>query len=219
MATDITTLAIALQSKEAESNLKVFNELLATGSDQAKKMEHLSIGVDVNEALKELAALKAGYDDIAKSAENIHFDLGTNMPTMPEQPIDTTALEELKTFFQTAAEEMRAQSEALTESLGRIGAGAEAGSAGVRTAGESMREATAAAGEYAEKVRELAAAKKELEKLTAKADADGQAAYNADQKAREAKHDLLVAERELQKVSEQLAATHTGGVGNIMDPR
>ena len=96
MATDITTLAIALQSKEAESNLKVFNDLLATGSDQAKKMEHLSIGVDVNEALKELAALKAGYDDIAKSAENIHFDLGTNMPTMPEQPIDTTALEELK---------------------------------------------------------------------------------------------------------------------------
>ncbi|MDD6338327.1 MAG: hypothetical protein PUC15_08110 [Lentisphaeria bacterium] len=220
MATDITTLAIALQSKEAESNLKVFNELLESGSDKAKRMERMTIGVDVNEALKELAALKAGYDDIAKSAENIHFDLGMNMPSMfapPEPTIDTTALEDLKTFFQTAADEMRKQSELVSESMERMGVGAEHAVESVRTSGESMRGATAAAGEYAEKVRELATAKKELEKLSAKADADGQASYNADQKAREAKHDLLVAERELQKVSEQLNATHTGGAGNIME--
>ena len=215
MATDITTLAIALQSKEAETSLKTFNELLTTGSANAKKMERMSIGVDVSAALKELAALKAGYDDIAKSAANIHFDLGMNMPTAPTA--DASALEELKTFFQEAAEAMRKEAELVSEGMSKMGAGAERAGESVRTAGETMRGAGASAGEYAEKLREVNAAKKEMEKLAAKADADGQAAYNADQKARAAKHDLLQAERELQKVSEQLSKTHMGGAGDIME--
>ena len=223
MATDITTLAIALQSKEAESSLKAFNDLLTTGSANAKKMENMSIGVDVSAALKELAALKAGYDDIAKSAANIHFDLGMNMPTMlappapTTPPIDTAALEEMKAFFQTAAEEMRKEAERVSESMNQMGAGADRAGESVRTAGETMRGAGASAGEYAEKLREVNAAKKEMEKLAAKADADGQAAYQADQKARAAKHDLLQAERELQKVSEQLSKTHIGGAGDVME--
>lgn len=220
MANDITTLAITLQSREAEANLKTFNELLTEGSDKAKRMERMTIAVDVDAAVQQLAAFKASFDDIAKSAQNIHFDLGTNMPmlTPPQTPgLDATALQELKAFFQESAEEMRRQSEALTESLGRIGAGAERAGTTVRAAGESMRVAGASAGEYAVKLREVNAAKKDLEKLAERADADGKAAYEADQRAREAKHNLLVAERELQKVSEQLNATHTGGAGNIME--
>ena len=220
MATDITTLAIQLQSKEAESGLKTFNDLLTAGSKNAKGMEHMTIGVDVDEAVRQLSVFKASFDNIATAAQNIHFDLGMNMPTMlappPVEPADTAALEELKAFFQEAAEEMRKQSELVNESMEKLGAGAERTGTTVRVAGESMRGAGASAGEYAEKLRELNAAKKDLEKLAERADADGKAAYEADQRAREAKRDLLQAERELKKVSEQLNATHTGGAGDIM---
>lgn len=219
MATDITTLAIALQSKEAESNLKIFNELLATGSTNAKKMERMTIGVDVDAALQQLNALRTSYEEIAKTAQNIHFDMGIN-PEMfapkAEPSVDASALEELKAFFQEQAEAVRKQAELVSDAMEKMGAGAESAGGSVRTAGESMRGAGAAAGEYALKVREVAAAKKELEKLAAKADADGQAAYEADKRARDAKHDLIVAERELQKVSEQLSKTHMGGAGDIM---
>ncbi len=219
MATDITTLAIALQSKEAESNLKIFNELLATGSTNAKKMERMTIGVDVDAALQQLNALRTSYEEIAKTAQNIHFDMGIT-PEMfapkAEPSVDASALEELKAFFQEQAEAVRKQAELVSDAMEKMGAGAERAGGSVRTAGESMRGAGAAAGEYALKVREVAAAKKELEKLAAKADADGQAAYEADKRARDAKHDLIVAERELQKVSEQLSKTHMGGAGDIM---
>ena len=219
MATDITTLAIALQSKEAESNLKVFNELLESGSDKAKRMERMTIGVDVDAAIRQLNTLRASYEEIAKTAQNIHFDMGINpeMFSPKSTPsVDVSALEELKSFFQQQAEAVRQQAELVSNAMEKMGTGAETASASFRTTGESMRGAGVAAGEYAEKVRELATAKKELEKLTAKADADGQAAYEADQRARAAKHDLLVVERELQKVSEQLSKTHTGGAGDIM---
>ena len=207
MANDITTLAIALQSREAEANLKTFNELLVTGSENAKKMESMTIGVNVDEAVRQLAAFKQSFDDIAASAQNIHFDLGTNMPQMATPPptVDTAALEELKAFFQESAEEMRRQSEALTESLGKMGAGAETSGASVRTAGESMRGASAATGEYAKKVRELNAAQKEAEKLDAKAAANRQAAWDAREKAIEAKEKLARAQERLNDDRERLA--------------
>lgn len=217
MATDITTLAIALQSKEAESSLKAFNDLLTTGSANAKKMENMSIGVDVSAALKELAALKAGYDDIAKSAANIHFDLGMNMPTMlappapTTPPIDTAALEEMKAFFQTAAEEMRKEAERVSESMNQMGAGAERAGESVRTAGasvrasgESMRGAGAAAGEYAKKLREVNAAKKEMEKLDAKAAMNRQAARTANDEANAIKEKLKLAQERLDADRERM---------------
>ena len=86
MATDITTLAIQLQSKEAESGLKTFNDLLTAGSKNAKGMEHMTIGVDVDEAVRQLSVFKASFDNIATAAQNIHFDLGMNMPTMLAPP-------------------------------------------------------------------------------------------------------------------------------------
>ena len=199
MANDITTLAIALQSREAETNLKTFNELLTAGSKNAKAMENMKIGVDVNAALKELEAFKASYEDIAKTAQNIHFDLGVNMPTAapPVSAVDTSALEELKTFFQEAAEEMRKQAEMVSDGMEKMGAGAERAGGNVRSAGESMRGAGAAASDYAKKIRELNAAKKDLAKAEAKADADAIAANEAYRKAKEARIQLEKAEQRL----------------------
>ena len=199
MANDITTLAIELRSREAEANLKTFNELLDAGSNKAKRMERMTIAVDVDAAVRQLSAFKQSFDDIAASAQNIHFDLGTNMPQMATPPptVDTTALEELKAFFQESAEEMRRQSEALTESLGKVGTSAETSGVSVRTAGKSMQAAGAAASDYAKKVRELNAAKKALEKAEAKADAEAISANEAYRKAAEARRELAKAERSL----------------------
>lgn len=191
MATDITTLAIQLQSREAEASLKTFNELLEEGSRNAKRMERVKIGVDVSEALKELSSFKTGFDDIAKSAANIHFDLGMfSMPNISPN-IETTALEELKTFFRNQADDLRKQSESM------------------RFAGES-------AGEYANNLRVLHTAMRELDAATAKADAAMRLTVEADNRAAEAKRNLTQAEIELKRVSEQLNATHTGGTGDIM---
>lgn len=191
MATDITTLAIQLQSREAEKSLKVFNELLEAGSIQAKRMEHMKISVDVDEALKEISAFKRGFDDIANAAKDIHFDLGTfSMPTISPN-LEATALEELKNFFKNQADDLRKQSDA-------------------------MRFACTSAGEYAEKLRELNAVTREFDAATAKADAAMRLTVEADNRAAEAKRDLAQAEIELKKVSEQLNATHTGGTGDIM---
>ena len=74
MANDITTLAIALQSREAEANLKTFNELLTEGSDKAKRMERMTIGVDVDAAVQQLNTLRASYEEIAKQ---LNIPLGT----------------------------------------------------------------------------------------------------------------------------------------------
>ena len=205
MATDITTLAIALQSKEAESNLKIFNELLATGSTNAKKMERMTIGVDVDAALQQLNALRTSYEEIAKTAQNIHFDMGIT-PEMfapkAEPSVDASALEELKAFFQDQAEAVRKQAELVSDAMEKMGAGAERAGGSVRTAGESMRGAGAATGEYAEKLKELNAAKKEMEKIDAKNDADAMAAMEAFDKAAEAKQRLANAEQELARATE-----------------
>ena len=191
MATDITTLAIQLQSREAENSLKTFNDLLTEGSKNAKSMEHIKIRMDVEEALKGLSDFKAGFDDIAKTAKDIHFDLGTfSMPTISPN-LEATALEELKNFFKNQADDLRKQSDA-------------------------MRFACTSAGEYAEKLRELNAVTREFDAATAKADAAMRLTVEADNRAAEAKRDLAQAEIELKKVSEQLNATHTGGTGDIM---
>lgn len=203
MANDITTLAIALQSKEAEASMQTFNSLLETGSKNAKNMENMRIGVDVDEALRQLTAFKQSYEDIAKTAQSIHFDLGMNMPAAITPPpvqasgVDVAALEEIKAFFEQSAKEMRRQSEALTESLGKVGTSAETSGVSVRTAGKSMQAAGAAASDYAKKVRELNAAKKTLEKAEAKADAEAISANEAYRKAAEARRELAKAERSL----------------------
>ena len=87
MPNDITTLAIEIQSQEAERNLRTFNELLSLSSQTAKKME---------KALAQLNALKAGYRALATSAKNLTFDIGGafSPPT-----IDGGALKSLKELF------------------------------------------------------------------------------------------------------------------------
>lgn len=220
MANDITTLAIALQSREAEANLKTFNELLTEGSDKAKRMERMTIAVDVDAAVRQLSAFKQSFDDIAASAQNIHFDLGTNMPMLTPPPtpgLDATALQELKAFFQESAEEMRRQSEALTESLGKVGASAETSGASVRTAGETMRGASVAAGEYAAKLREVEAAKKEMEKTEAKSEAAAIATLDADNKAADAKRRLAEAQRQLAEATNILNEQAAKGIGSTME--
>lgn len=200
MATDITTLAIALQSKEAESNLKVFNELLESGSDKAKRMERMTIGVDVDAAIRQLNTLRASYEEIAKTAQNIHFDMGINpeMFSPKSTPsVDVSALEELKSFFQQQAEAVRQQAELVSSAMEKMGTGAERAGGNVRSAGESMRGAGAAASDYAKKIRELNAAKKELAKAEAKADAEAISANEAYRKAKEARIQLEKAERSL----------------------
>ena len=221
MANDITTLAIELQSKEAETSLQTFNALLSEGSKNAKAMERLPIGVDIDEAVRQLSLFKDSFDDIAKRAGDIHFDLGVNMPTAfaaprPEPGADNAALEELKAFFEESREDMREVMGAFKESMEQLSAMADRAGTSIRVSGESMREAGESAGEYAAKLREVNAAQKELDKLDAKSEADAKAAYEADQRAAEAKRALTEAQRELKKVSEQLNATHAGGAGDIM---
>ena len=96
MPNDITTLAIEIQSQEAERNLRTFNELLSLSSQTAKKMEKVSIEIDVQGALAQLNALKAGYRALAASAKNLTFDIGGafSPPT-----IDGGALKSLKELF------------------------------------------------------------------------------------------------------------------------
>ena len=223
MANDITTLAIALQSKEAEASMQTFNSLLETGSKNAKNMENMRIGVDVDEALRQLTAFKQSYEDIAKTAQNIHFDLGMNMPAAITPPpvqasgVDVAALEEVKSFFQQAAEEMRRQSEALNESMEKMGAGAERAGQSIRVSGESMRVTGAAASEYAEKLREVNAAKKEMEKLDAKSEADAQAVFEADTKAAEAKRELAKAQKQLADATEKYNTHAARGGGFTLE--
>ena len=76
MPNDITTLAIEIQSQEAERNLRTFNELLSLGSQTAKKMEKVSIEIDVAGALAQLQALQTGYHDLAASVQNLNLDMG-----------------------------------------------------------------------------------------------------------------------------------------------
>ena len=205
MANDITTLAIALQSKEAEASMQTFNSLLETGSKNAKNMENMRIGVDVDEALRQLTAFKQSYEDIAKTAQSIHFDLGMNMPAAITPPpvqasgIDTSALQEIKAFFEQSAEEMRRQSEALNESMEKMGSGSKSAGQSIRVSGESMRVTGAAASEYAKKVREVNAAEKEMNKLFEKTRTDSHAMIQADYKALEAKERLKKAEQQLAK--------------------
>ena len=219
MSTDITTLAIEIQSQEAERNLRTFNELLSLSSQTAQKMEKVSIAIDVNDALSQLQALKAGYDELAASAQNVHFDMGTPTPPAVAPDIDTTALDMLKEFFATSAEMSKAfrqELEQFSEAVQKL----EADSVKISTAGgrsvASMRNGVAVSREYAAALRELNAAQKEMEKAVAKADEAMKATVAADKDAEEVKQRIAQAERELATVSRQLSETHRGRQGDIL---
>ena len=59
MPNDITTLAIEIQSQEAERNLKSFYEMMTVASQTAGKMEKVSISMDAGQAIAH--GSKGGY--------------------------------------------------------------------------------------------------------------------------------------------------------------
>lgn len=61
MANDITTLAIEIQSQEAERNLRTFQELLTLSSQAAHKMEKVSIEIDAGNAISQLQTMREVY--------------------------------------------------------------------------------------------------------------------------------------------------------------
>ena len=103
MPNDITTLAIEIQSQEAERNLRTFNELLSLSSTTAQKMEKVSIAVDVTQAVAQLRALRESYAEVASAAGSMSLDI----PAIPSPDINASALEELKTFFAQSLEASR----------------------------------------------------------------------------------------------------------------
>lgn len=63
MANDITTLAIQIQSQEAERSLQTFNALMLAGSQAAAKISNIAVNVDVSAAMAQIQALKSAAAD------------------------------------------------------------------------------------------------------------------------------------------------------------
>ena len=169
MPNDITTLAIEIQSQEAERNLRTFNELLSLSSQTAQKMEKVSIEIDVTGALTQLNALRENYIACAKAAESMTFD----MPQVASPEVDTTALDELKAFFAQsleASKELRAEMANFNDELEKLEAGNIKVASSYGGAESGARMAAVANSEYARVFREVVAAQKEMEKAVAKAD-------------------------------------------------
>ena len=165
MPNDITTLAIEIQSQEAERNLRTFNELLSLGSQTAQKMEKISIDMDASSAVAQLQALRNGYANLAASLNDLHLDVA--MPEMPAvsapggPAVDTSALEELKAFFASTAEMSKALREEMTqfnESLRELEANSSktASAGGAQTS--SMSQGITVSREYSAALNELTTA-------------------------------------------------------------
>lgn len=63
MANDITTLAIQIQSQEAERSLQTFNALMLASSQAAAKISNIAVNVDVSAAMAQIQALKSAAAD------------------------------------------------------------------------------------------------------------------------------------------------------------
>ena len=219
MAIDITTLAIKIQSQEAERNLRTFNELLSLSSHTAKKIEKVSIEVDVNGALAQLHALKAEYSNLAASAKSAYAEMERGSTAFVAPATDAENLNALKDFFASTAEMSKAMREEMTqfnEALAQL----EANSVKTATAGgahiESMSNGATMSREYAAALKEVAAAQKEMEKTAAQADEAMKATVAADEDAEAVKKRLTQAQRELTSISKQLAETHRTMSGDII---
>lgn len=214
MPNDITTLAIEIQSQEAERSLRSFNEIMEASSRNAGKLEKISVEVDVQAAIQQIQALKTGYDDLAASVQNIAGDINLGGIAAPAAapPIDTTALEALKEFFVSSAEMARG----LREEVGQLAEAmkqSEVETIKVSTAGSG---AATVSREYAETLRELNAAQRELAKESAKADEAMRAFTDADNEAAAIARRLAQAKRDLNAVTQALNDTHNTYKGNIM---
>ena len=213
MPNDITTLAIEIQSQEAERNLKSFYEMMVFASQTAGKMEKVSISMDAGQAIAQLRELRTVYEEIAAAGSKIAFDLPQvpNIAAAPE--VDTSALAELKAFFSQNLE----LSQALREEMANFNAELEkidAQSAKVATshggAESGARAAAAAHGEYAETLREVVKAQKEYEAAAAKADEAMREVAAADADAAEVKRMLTDTKREYAKAYKEWSdAYHT----------
>ncbi|MBQ7695934.1 MAG: hypothetical protein IJT50_12525 [Lentisphaeria bacterium] len=219
MAIDIATLAIKIQSQEAERNLRTFNELLSLSSHTAKKMEKVSIEVDANGALAQLRELKAEYRSLAASAKSAYAEMESGSTAFVAPATDAENLNALKDFFASTAEMTRTLREEMTqfnESLREL----EANSVKTATAGgaqtSSMSQGITVSREYSAALKELSAAQREMEKAAAQADAAMKATVAADEDAAAVKKRLRDAQKELAKVSRQLAETHRTWSGDII---
>lgn len=202
MPNDITTLAIEIQSQEAERNLKSFYEMMVFASQTAGKMEKVSISMDAGQAIAQLRELRTVYEEIAAAGSKIAFDLPLVPNVTAASEVDTSALAELKAFFSQNLE----LSQALREEMVNFNAELEkidARSAKVATshggAESGARAAAAAHGEYAATLREVANAQKEYDAAVAKSDEAMREVTAADADAAEVKRMLTDTQREYAK--------------------
>ncbi len=222
---DITTLAIELQSREAEQGLKNFNDLMIDASKLASGWKGYKIEIDTQGALAQLRAMKAEYIDLSAVARKSFADMPKfEMPSGGVGGVSDSSgqygmLVEGFRESQEQAKVLRAEIEKFAESFGKIDEfsgkldGLAAGH--VKTSG-TVKAGTVVTEEYARTVKELVAAKKELEAASVKADAAGEALNAADERAAEIKKKLTTAQRELNTVTKQLAATHNSYSGDII---
>ena len=214
MANDITTLAIQIQSQEAERSLQTFNALMLASSQAAAKISNIAVNVDVSAAMAQIQALKSA----AAGIKNLNIDSGIAVPTGTIAPtgitpdINVEALNELKNFFATTnsmSKQLREEMQLFDDAVKKL----ETTTVKVNTTGGRTVQVSK---EYAAALREVVAAQKEMEQAIARADADGQAVIEADNKAAAIKQRLLSVQRELQKVTAALNDTHRTYSGNIM---
>lgn len=215
MANDITTLAIQIQSQEAERSLQTFNALMLASSQAAAKISNIAVNVDVSAAMAQIQALKSA----AAGIKNLNIDSGIAVPTGAIAPagitpdINVEALNELKNFFATTnamSKQLREEIKLFDDSVKKL----ETTTVKVNTTGGRTVQVSK---EYAAALREVVAAQKEMEQAIARADADGQAVIEADNRAAAIKQQLLSVQRELQKVTAALSDTHRTYSGNIME--
>lgn len=220
--TDITTLAIEIQSRDAEKNLQTFHELLQSTGELAGGIRPCKLEIDAAKAIEQLRAVKGEYGELA-AARNSIADLAK--VETGGIGIDTASGQEFGRLVE-GFEESRKQAQALQEeirktieSIGRIddvSPRIDAAAVSTARAGSVVEAGSVATREYAQTVRELAAAKKEYEKASTRADADGEAINAADERAVQLAKELAGAQRELQTVTKALAKTHQTYSGDIL---
>lgn len=221
--TDITTLAIELQSREAEAGLKNFNDLMIDASKLASSWKAYKIDIDAQGALEQLRSLKGEYIDMASAARQSMadvpaIDLHVNKPAFGDDPKYGMLVEGFRQT-QEQARLLHDEISRITQSFDKFDEWTDkldnVASGHVR-ASSSVKTVSVATEEYIRTMKELAAARKEFDSASAKADAAGEAVNAADERAAAVKKDLTAAQRELNSVTKQLAATHTSYSGDVL---
>lgn len=74
---DITTLAIEVQTREAEANLKSFNAMMREAGELSQYMKPVKVEVNAEKALSQVQALKKEYVELAEARRNSSGGVGS----------------------------------------------------------------------------------------------------------------------------------------------